>query len=113
MGTKLMALMVLYLARREDAKKLLREMRVGLSDEWDQFDASKCHRCPTAGYPIETVPNNRVKCATCGGRHSTFRPGLSRVQNGMRKDVISTTIRWDLQSRILQSDPTRDLAKLA
>ncbi|KIX04690.1 uncharacterized protein Z518_05560 [Rhinocladiella mackenziei CBS 650.93] len=94
--------MVLYLARREDAEKLLREVRVDIDGETafarpyerrigpvrcfkcHQFNhvvakcpspQSICSRCAEIGHTNRECTSNRVKCATCGGPHSTFDRG--------------------------------------
>lgn len=91
--------MVLYLARRSDAEKLLREVRVDIDGETGfarpyerrvgpircfkchQFNhvAAKCpspqmvcSRCASAGHSSRECTSERIKCATCGGPHSTF-----------------------------------------
>jgi hypothetical protein len=94
--------MVLYLARRSDAEKLLREVRVDIDGETafarpyerrvgpircfkcQQFNhvAAKCpspqvvcSRCASAGHGSRECTSERIKCATCGGPHSTFDQG--------------------------------------
>jgi hypothetical protein len=93
--------MVLYLARRQDAEKLLQDGRVEVDGETafarpyerrtGPLRCFKCHqfnhmaaqcpsprpvcsRCADTGHTHRECTSDRVKCATCGGLHSTFDP---------------------------------------
>jgi hypothetical protein len=97
--TKIHGSMVLYLAKREHAERLLREVRVDIEGETAfakpyerrngprrcfkcrQFghiastcpsQASVCSRCAESGHTHEECRSDHVKCAGCGGPHSTF-----------------------------------------
>ncbi|HEY5814054.1 MAG TPA: hypothetical protein VIT23_15540, partial [Terrimicrobiaceae bacterium] len=100
-SSKIHGSMVLYLARRQDAEKLLRDGRVEVDGETafarpyerrtGPMRCFKCHqfnhmaaRCPSSqpvcsrcagtGHTHRECTSDRVKCATCGGLHSTFDP---------------------------------------
>lgn len=93
--------MVLYLAKREEVDKLLREGRVGIEGETAfprpyqrqtgpqrcykcrQFQhiaaacpapAVVCSRCAGSGHDHRECTTNQTKCAGCGGTHSTIDP---------------------------------------
>jgi hypothetical protein len=98
-GNKIHGSMVLYLGRRQDAEKLLRRGRVEVDGETafvrpyerrsgplrcfkcHQFGHVKarcpsidpvCSRCAEHGHTHRECTSQRVRCAGCGGMHSTF-----------------------------------------
>ena len=98
-GSKIHGSMVLYLASRQDAEKLLKDGRVEVDGETAfarQYERRtgplrcfKCHqfnhiaarcpapqpvcsRCADLGHTRRECSSERIKCATCGGLHSTF-----------------------------------------
>jgi hypothetical protein len=93
--------MVLYLAKREAAEKLVREVRVDIEGETafarpyerrngprrcfkcHQFEhmaaacpsrVTICSRCAESAHTHQECHNDHVKCAGCGDLHSTFDP---------------------------------------
>jgi hypothetical protein len=112
--SKIHGSMVLYLARRQDAEKLLRDGRVEVDGETafarpyerrtGPMRCFKCHqfnhvaaqcpspqpvcsRCAGAGHTHRECTNDRVKCATCGGLHSTFDPSCRLYKAACEKLV--------------------------
>jgi hypothetical protein len=106
--------MVLYLARSQDAEKLLRDGRVEVDGETafarpyerrtGPMRCFKCHqfnhvaaqcpspqpvcsRCADIGHTHRECTSERVKCATCGGLHSTFDSSC-RMYKAAREKLV-------------------------
>lgn len=113
-SSKIHGSMVLYLARRQDAEKLLRGGRVEVDGETafarpyerrtGPMRCFKCHqfnhmaaqcpssqpvcsRCAGTGHTHRECTSDRVKCATCGGLHSTFDPSCRLYKAACEKLV--------------------------